>query len=103
MTIGCEFTVKTIDLPGTNIRLELYLFDCGGQSIFNQRDSNNAATWKTASRIMVVFDCGKRDSFRKCAQWVTKVREMTGGPHGTALGNRTPLCLLPLPRLTYAP
>ncbi len=37
-TIGAEFSVKQIAIPETNYIVELFLYDCAGQSIFNQLD-----------------------------------------------------------------
>jgi transport family protein 27 len=36
MTVGAEFCVKQVPIPNTNTIIELYIFDCAGQSIFNQ-------------------------------------------------------------------
>ena len=35
-TIGVDFTVKQVSIPDTNCAVELYLFDCAGQGIFNK-------------------------------------------------------------------
>ena len=40
MTIGVEFSVKQVPIPDTNIIVELYIYDCNGQSIFNQLEEN---------------------------------------------------------------
>lgn len=37
-TIGAELVVKPVSIPETDTLLEFYLFDCGGQTVFNQRD-----------------------------------------------------------------
>lgn len=37
-TSDVELCVKSIPIPDTNVIVELYLFDCAGQSIFNQLD-----------------------------------------------------------------
>lgn len=37
-TSDVELCVKSIPIPDTNAIVELYLFDCAGQSIFNQLD-----------------------------------------------------------------
>ncbi|CAM9873193.1 unnamed protein product, partial [Discosporangium mesarthrocarpum] len=38
MTIGVDFGVKKIKIPDTDCIVELYLFDCAGQGIFNKLD-----------------------------------------------------------------
>ena len=40
-TIGAEFCVKQVPIPDTNAIVELYVFDCAGQSIFNQVEMNS--------------------------------------------------------------
>jgi transport family protein 27 len=37
-TSDVELSTKSIAIPDTNVVVELYLFDCAGQSIFNQLD-----------------------------------------------------------------
>ena len=37
MTLGCEFCVKTVNIPNTNVQVEMYLFDTSGQNVFNQQ------------------------------------------------------------------
>lgn len=40
MTVGAEFLSKQVPVPDTNALVELYMFDCAGQSIFNQVEMN---------------------------------------------------------------
>lgn len=37
-TADVELCVKSVPIPDSNVIVELYLFDCAGQSIFNQLD-----------------------------------------------------------------
>jgi hypothetical protein len=39
-TIGVEFIVKQVPIPDTNAIVELFIYDCAGQSIFNQIEMN---------------------------------------------------------------
>ena len=39
-TIGAEFCVKQVPIPESNAVVELYIYDCAGQSIFNQIEMN---------------------------------------------------------------
>ena len=43
MTSWVDFRVKQVNIPDTSTAVELYLFDCAGQSIFNQIEANNGA------------------------------------------------------------
>jgi len=73
MTIGVDFCVKQINIPNSNGAVELYLFDCAGQSIFNQRELNTRM-WENASFVVVVYDISNRASFQSCAKWLQGVR-----------------------------
>mmetsp|Transcript_30608 Transcript_30608/g.39252 ORF Transcript_30608/g.39252 Transcript_30608/m.39252 type:complete len:217 (+) Transcript_30608:140-790(+) len=73
MTIGVDFNVKQVNIPEDNGAVELYLFDCAGQSIFNQREVN-AKMYENASFVVVVYDVSNRESFRSCAKWLQGVR-----------------------------
>ena len=56
-------------LPNTRSVVELYLFDCGGQSIFNQREFGSMH-YENASMFCIVFDINSRESFKSCAKWI---------------------------------
>jgi hypothetical protein len=36
-----EFIVKQVPIPDTNTVVELFIYDCAGQSIFNQIEMNS--------------------------------------------------------------
>lgn len=40
MTVGAELSVKQVPIPNTSTVVELFLFDCAGQSVFNQVEMN---------------------------------------------------------------
>lgn len=73
MTIGAEFCVKQVAIPDTNVLVELFIYDCAGQSIFNQVEMNSKYYENTAA-IMVVYDISKRDSLLSCNKWLAAVR-----------------------------
>jgi len=60
MTTSVDFCVKEVPIPETNASVELYLFDCAGQSIFNQREMNRKC-WENTAFVMVVYDVSSRD------------------------------------------
>lgn len=41
MTVGAEFLTKQVPISDTNAVVEMYIFDCAGQSIFNQVEMNS--------------------------------------------------------------
>ena len=90
MTVGAEFCVKQVPIPDTNVVVELYIFDCAGQSIFNQVEMNNKY-YENASAVMVVYDVTSNESLQSCNKWVTNVRSMrpVGPPlPGVMVGNK---------------
>ena len=60
--------------PGGNgTRVDMMLWDCAGQSMFNQRDYGEERL-QGASLIMAVYDVADAASFQACAKWVSKCR-----------------------------
>eukprot|EP00937_MAST-01D_sp_MAST-1D-sp2_P002321 g2321.t1 len=73
MTAGVDFSVKMVRIPETNVAVEMYLFDCAGQSIFNQLD-HMSKHWENTSQVMVCYDVSSRSSFQSAAKWLQNVR-----------------------------
>jgi len=78
MTVDVEYNVKVVNIPDTDVQVELYLYDCAGQPIFNSQDSKgqfpNQRHWKGSSMIALVYDVSRPDTFRKCKTTLAKVR-----------------------------
>uniref|UniRef100_A0A7S3M1Q0 Uncharacterized protein n=1 Tax=Spumella elongata TaxID=89044 RepID=A0A7S3M1Q0_9STRA len=90
MTIGAEFNVKQVTIPETNVIVELFIYDCAGQSIFNQLDLNSKY-YENASAVMVVYNVANRDSLLSCNKWVSGVKAIqnSGVPLvGAFVGNK---------------
>jgi hypothetical protein len=68
-TVGAEFCVKQVPIPNTNIIVELYIYDCAGQSIFNQLGMNSKY-FEGVSSVMVVYDISNIDSLKACPKWL---------------------------------
>jgi intraflagellar transport protein 27 len=84
MTVGTEFSVKQIPIPDSNVIVELYIFDCAGQSIFNQLEMNSKY-YENASATMVVYDVSSTESFQSCGKWLRQAMQTarsgrTSGP-----------------------
>lgn len=75
MTSDVELSVKSIAIPETNAVVELFLFDCAGQSIFNQREFGHHH-YQGVSAVMVVYDVNNRESFKSCTKWYQNVVEV---------------------------
>lgn len=90
MTVGAEFCVKQVSIPDTNVIVELYIFDCAGQSIFNQLEANSKY-YENASAVMVVYDISSLESLQTCGKWLMNVRQgQSTGPRmlGCLIGNK---------------
>ena len=89
MTPHIDFSVKAVDVDpkvqqeldyqNKNLKnsnktsVELYLYDCAGQSVFNQRQTN-AIYYENASYIALVYDVTSKESFQSCTKWLQAVR-----------------------------
>ncbi len=73
MTVGTEFIVKQVRIPDTNVIVELFIYDCAGQSIFNLSEIQNKY-YENASAYMVVYDISNIKSHRQCSKWQTNVK-----------------------------
>ena len=71
--MGAEFCVKQVSIPETNVVVELSIFDCAGQSMFNQLEMN-ARYYEGASAVMVVYDVSSNDSLKSSPKWLEAVR-----------------------------
>jgi len=78
MTVDVEYNVKVVNIPDTDVQVELYLYDCAGQPIFNSQNSKgqfpNQRHWKGSSMIALVYDVSRPETFRKCKTTLAKVR-----------------------------
>ena len=75
MTNIADVTVKAVPIEDKYTSVELYMFDCAGQSIFHQDTSSEAMSHMDgASSVMLVYDPTSRESFKNCARWLQKVR-----------------------------
>ncbi|DAZ98070.1 TPA: hypothetical protein N0F65_001945, partial [Lagenidium giganteum] len=92
MTSGVELCIKSIPIPDTQVVVELFLFDCAGQSIFNQREFGQLH-YKGASAVMVVYDINNRESFKSVAKWYQDVTSvaMNRNIPGVLVANKTDL------------
>lgn len=93
-TLGVDFTVKEVAVKaGDAARMvEMFVYDTGGQSVFNQRELGGQY-WTNASVAVYVYDVGDRESFLSCSKWLSSVRsENAGRPvPGVLVANKTDL------------
>uniref|UniRef100_A0A1B6CYV0 Ras-related protein Rab-1A n=1 Tax=Clastoptera arizonana TaxID=38151 RepID=A0A1B6CYV0_9HEMI len=67
-TIGVDFKIRTIDLDGKTIKLQIW--DTAGQERFRTITSSY---YRGAHGIIVVYDCSDLDSFNNLKQWLEEI------------------------------
>ncbi len=72
--------------------VELSIFDCAGQGMFNQLETN-ARYYDGASAVMVVYDVSSNDSLKSSPKWLEAVRNAQRSssqrsPIGVLVGNK---------------
>ena len=67
-TIGVDFKIRTIDVDGKTIKLQIW--DTAGQERFKTITSSY---YKGAHGIIVTYDITDRDSFAKVSEWMSEV------------------------------
>jgi Ras-related protein Rab-1A len=72
-TIGVDFKIKTVEIEGEKIKLQIW--DTAGQERFRAIISNY---YRGAHGIIIVFDMGSRDSFDNLGDWLGEVKKHTG-------------------------
>ena len=78
MTKGMELNVSEVKVPQTNIVVDLFLYDMGGNHIYNQKEMNTSF-FKDASYIICVFDVSCRKSLQSVKSWIASVRSVCDG------------------------
>jgi len=69
-TIGIDFKIKTVDIEGTRIKLQIW--DTAGQERF--RTITNAY-YRGAMGILLVYDITDEISFRNVANWIRNIEQ----------------------------
>ena len=69
-TIGIDFKLRTIDVEGNKVRLQVW--DTAGQERFH---AISVSYYRTAAGIMLVYDITRRGSFENIAKWLRKIDE----------------------------
>ncbi|CDS42331.1 ras protein rab 8b [Echinococcus multilocularis] len=67
-TIGIDFKIRTIDVEGKKIKLQIW--DTAGQERFR---TITTAYYRGAMGIMLVYDITQYQSFRNIKQWLTNI------------------------------
>ncbi|KAM9633145.1 ras-related protein Rab-12 [Trichechus inunguis] len=67
-TVGVDFKIKTIELRGKKIRLQIW--DTAGQERFN---SITSAYYRSAKGIILVYDITKKETFDDLPKWMKMI------------------------------
>lgn len=84
-TIGVDFKIKTIDLDGVKVKLQIW--DTAGQERFRAVVSNY---YRGAHGIFIVFDMLNKDSFDHLSEWLAELEKKgaTDNAEIMILGNK---------------
>ncbi len=85
MTTRLDMQIATVEVPTRtsydsehgNVDVDLFLYDFGGQSIFNQREMAKDYQ-KDATYILCVYDISSRTSLQSISTWLASVRSVVG-------------------------
>uniref|UniRef100_A0A023FB51 Putative rab subfamily protein of small gtpase n=4 Tax=Triatominae TaxID=70999 RepID=A0A023FB51_TRIIF len=86
-TIGVDFKIRTIDLEGKTIKLQIW--DTAGQERFRTITSSY---YRGAHGIIVVYDCTDQESFSNLKQWLEEIdRYACDNVNKLLVGNKSDL------------
>jgi small GTP-binding protein len=73
MTTQSDISIKTVNIPDTNVSVELYLTDIGGNEMFLEYIPKYC---KDATSFMLVFDTTQPDSFKDLQKWMNYLKHI---------------------------
>lgn len=89
MTIGSNFSTKTVDLPEyPQYNIKLQIWDLAGQKHFS---FVRPPFYRGATGIIYVFDLTRRSSFSSLPNWKTEVEKVVAGRPSILVGNKLDL------------
>lgn len=69
-TIGVDFMIKTIDVNGEQIKLQIW--DTAGQERFR---TITQSYYRSANAIVIVYDIGNQPSFDRLVDWMRELKQ----------------------------
>ena len=73
MTCGVEFSVKAVNVPGTEEAVEFHVFDSAGQDIFQEM---MPSYWEGAKAVILVYDVTRAHTLEACGHWYSRLLEV---------------------------
>eukprot|EP00812_Abedinium_dasypus_P003029 NODE_1371_length_1163_cov_329.129964.p1 GENE.NODE_1371_length_1163_cov_329.129964~~NODE_1371_length_1163_cov_329.129964.p1 ORF type:complete len:214 (-),score=61.29 NODE_1371_length_1163_cov_329.129964:491-1132(-) len=73
MTVGVDFMVKRVNIPETNVIVEMYVVDCGGFPICQDMMKPH---WESANAVMLVYDVSNTESFLSLGGWYEQIKKV---------------------------
>lgn len=72
-TIGVDFTMKTLDIQGKRVKLQIW--DTAGQERFR---TITQSYYRSANGAIIAYDITKKKSFASVPRWIEDVRKYAG-------------------------
>ncbi|MBN3297763.1 ras-related protein Rab-43 [Amia ocellicauda] len=72
-TIGVDFTMKTMDIQGKRVKLQIW--DTAGQERFR---TITQSYYRSANGAIIAYDISKRGSFNSVPRWIEDVKKYAG-------------------------
>ncbi|MFX1232996.1 MAG: Rab family GTPase [Promethearchaeota archaeon] len=89
MTIGSNFSTKTVDLPAyPQLQVKLQIWDLAGQKHFS---FVRPPFYRGATGIVYVFDLTRRSSFSDLIEWKSEVEKVVSQKPSLLVGNKIDL------------
>eukprot|EP00736_Rhodelphis_marinus_P011494 Rmarinus@m.16176 len=73
MTVEADLSMKKVSVPGTNVFVELYIHDIGGNELFRDQVESYCGD---AAVVLFAYDVTNRESFEQLGLWVELVRRV---------------------------
>ncbi|KAJ3155220.1 Intraflagellar transport protein 27 [Geranomyces variabilis] len=67
MTIHCDVCVKVVNIPDTNVSVELFIHDVGGNDAFQEYLPRYL---ESATSFIILYDTTNAESFKSTARWL---------------------------------
>ncbi|CAM1324734.1 IFT27 (predicted) [Pycnogonum litorale] len=91
MTCGVDVIVKSVKIPETSDRVEMYLVDCSGKKLYR---SMIQQMLKTSCMTIMVYDVTDEDSFNNLKNWFNlfkSAKSDDSSSTGVVIGNKIDL------------